>query len=189
MGKPQCFRRLSMYHPDAGKIFGDKFICMDLDVRIKGNIDHILSRDEDFVITKGKGRSNYYNGSMQMMKAGSRPQVYERFTQEEFNRASEYHAGSDQAWIAYALGALEATFTEEEGVYLLYPQELIKTGGKLPDNCRILFVPGANKRNGDNRFVKELLVVDNQFELKKPEIKKTPVLDVNAMIKNPNGWQ
>lgn len=118
-GRPSCYRRLAIYRRDAARLFGAKRIAsMDLDVVIGGNIDSILGRAEDFVICapSQKGSRWLYNGSLQMLTAGARPQVYERFTPEEAEIASQRFVGSDQAWIAHVLGPGEATWTERDGV-------------------------------------------------------------------------
>lgn len=117
-GRPSCYRRLAMFAPDAARIFGERFVSMDLDVVIGGNIDAILDRPEDFVICAPSqtGARWFYNGSMVMMTAGARPCVYETFTPEKAEEASRRFVGSDQAWIAYALGQGEALFRPEHGV-------------------------------------------------------------------------
>jgi hypothetical protein len=117
-GRPSCYRRLAMFAPDAGKIFGERFVSMDLDVVIGGNIDAILSREEDIVICAPSqvGARWLYNGSMVMMDAGCRPCVYEDFTPEKAEQASRRFVGSDQAWLAYSLGGGEALFKPSDGV-------------------------------------------------------------------------
>jgi len=117
-GRPSCYRRLSMFRRDAGRIFGRRFVCMDLDCVIGGNIDHILDRKEDFVICgpSRKGNRWRYNGSMMLMTAGARPHAYEDFTPARAERASSLFVGSDQAWLGWILGPGETTFTPEEGV-------------------------------------------------------------------------
>lgn len=117
-GKPSCYRRLAMFAPDAARIFGDRFVSMDLDLLISGNIDAILDRAEDFIICGPStiGSRWLYNGSMMMLTAGARPSVYESFTPEKAEVASRQFVGSDQAWIAYALGRGEATWGPADGV-------------------------------------------------------------------------
>lgn len=118
-GRPSCYRRLAMFAPDAAETFGaDRFVSMDLDCVIGGNIDSILDRDEDFIICppSQKGKRWIYNGSMLMMDAGARPSVYEDFTPEGAELASRTFVGSDQAWLAYSLGPGEVTWTEDDGV-------------------------------------------------------------------------
>lgn len=118
-GRPSCYRRLSMFSPDAAEVYGaERFVSMDLDCVIGGNIDHIFDRDEDFIICPPSqdGARWIYNGSMLMMNAGARPQVFEDFTPAGAELASQKYVGSDQAWLAYSLGVGETTWTEDDGV-------------------------------------------------------------------------
>lgn len=114
--KPQCFRRLAMFAPDAAERFGERFLAMDLDVVIRGPIDPIVDRPEDFVIFRGTAPSRPYNGSMLLLTAGARPQVVAQLTAEAAIAAGQRYVGSDQAWIAHVLGAGEATWGPEHGV-------------------------------------------------------------------------
>src|SRR5690606_15031895 len=60
--KPQCLRRISMFRPDAAEVFGtERFVNMDLDVIVTGNLGALLSRDEDVVFFRGSSRSRPYN--------------------------------------------------------------------------------------------------------------------------------
>jgi hypothetical protein len=118
-GRPSCYRRLAMFRRDAADLFGgERFVSMDLDCVIGGSIDRILDRREDFVICGPSqvGARWIYNGSMMMMTAGARPGVYDEFTPEAAELASRRFVGSDQAWIAHALGQGEATWTADHGV-------------------------------------------------------------------------
>lgn len=117
-GRPSCYRRLAMFRRDAADIFGERFVSMDLDLVIGGNIDAILSRTEDFVICTSSqhGPRWAYNGSMMMLTAGARPEVYEKFTAEGAEEASRRYVGSDQAWLAHVLGKKEAKWTPDHGV-------------------------------------------------------------------------
>jgi hypothetical protein len=120
--KPQCLRRISMFRRDAAIVFGERFACMDLDCVIADNINSLLTRTEDIVLyasppgSTNKGRLRPYNGSMLLMTAGARPQVYDRFTPEGAAAAGKIFVGSDQAWLCHILGPDEATWTEADGV-------------------------------------------------------------------------
>lgn len=117
-GRPSCYRRLVMFREDAADLFAERFVSMDLDVVIGGNIDSILDRPEDFVICGPSqiGDRWLYNGSIMMMNAGARKCVYDEFSPEGAEAASRRFVGSDQAWIAHALGGGEATWTADHGV-------------------------------------------------------------------------
>jgi len=119
-GRPSCYRRLSIYAPNAADLFGAERICsMDLDLVISGNIDRVLDRPEDLVLCSPSSPGNprfLYNGSMQMLTAGARPDVYLEFSPSEAEKASRRFVGSDQAWLAHILGPGEALFKPSDGV-------------------------------------------------------------------------
>jgi hypothetical protein len=115
--KPNCFRRLIMYRKDAAKTFGRRFVSMDLDCVVGGPLDPLFDRPEDFVIFKGTHPSRPYNGSLQLLTAGARPQVYDRFDQAAADASGEAFHGSDQAWLMHCLGPNEATWSEADGVW------------------------------------------------------------------------
>lgn len=113
--RPQCLRRIAMFRRDAAEIFGERFVCMDLDCVIGGNIDRLIGASEDFRICQGTARGRPYNGSFMVMTAGCRPQVYETFTPEAAVEAGKRFLGSDQAWIAHCLPG-ERTFGYPDGI-------------------------------------------------------------------------
>lgn len=115
---PQCLRRLALFRPDAAEVFGaERFVSMDLDCVISGSLDPLFDRDEDIVLYRGTTAKRPYNGSMVMLRAGARPQVYDRFTPEEAIEAGQRYLGSDQAWISHVLGEGEATWGVDDGVH------------------------------------------------------------------------
>lgn len=138
--KPNCFRRLSMFRPDAADIFGERFVCMDLDCVIGANIDILFDRDDDFVMYKGTSFDRPYNGSLMMLSAGARPQVYLEFNEENAIKSGQKYVGSDQAWISYCLGPDEKTWSFEDGICWWGSQY-----NTLIPEKRIMFFPGQIK--------------------------------------------
>lgn len=115
---PQCLRRLAMFRPDAAEVFGaERIVSMDLDCVISGSLDPLFSRAEDFVMYRGTNAARPFNGSMLMLTAGARPQVYECFTPERAVAAGQQYIGSDQAWISHVLGSGEAVWDAKDGVH------------------------------------------------------------------------
>lgn len=115
---PQCLRRIALFRPDAAKVFGaERFVSMDLDCVISGSLDPLFDRPEDFIMYRGTTAARPYNGSMVMMTAGVRPEVYTDFTPEGAVKAGQQYLGSDQAWISHVLGAGEATWGAADGVH------------------------------------------------------------------------
>lgn len=134
--RPQCLRRISMFRPDAAAIFGERFLCMDLDVVIAGDITPMISNDE-FRIAKGTASVRPYNGSMMLIEAGKRSQVYREFTPAKAIRAGKQFVGSDQAWISLCLGPNERVWGGADG--------LCWFNGEKVDDPRIMFFPGKVK--------------------------------------------
>lgn len=141
-GRPSCFRRLTMFRRDAGEVFGRRFVSMDLDCVVGGNLDPLFDRDEEIVLYKGTNDARPYNGSMLMMTAGCRPRVYEDFDEAGAVLSGQLYTGSDQAWIAHSLGKGEAVWDEADGVYWWGKRYHRERRQVTP---RILFFPGTPK--------------------------------------------
>lgn len=143
-GRPQCYRRLSMFRRDAAEIFGDRFVCMDLDCVIGDNLDPLFDRPDDLVLFKGTVENRPYNGSMMLIQAGCRPQVFESFDQAGAQEASQLFVGSDQSWLAHCLGPDEKTWDEQDRVFWFGSRYRIMTrrNKSIP---RVLFFPGKIK--------------------------------------------
>jgi hypothetical protein len=139
--KPNCFRRLVMFKRGAAKTFGRRFVSMDLDCVIGGQLDPLFDRPEDLVLFKGTAPARPYNGSMMLIKAGCRPQVYDDFDQAGADASGSAFHGSDQAWLAHKLGWNEAVWTEADGVY--HWGNYLKVAKRCQP--RILFFPGKAK--------------------------------------------
>jgi hypothetical protein len=138
---PQCLRRIAMFRPDAADIFGKRFVSMDLDCVITGPLDPLFDRPEDFIMYRGTTPERPYNGSMMMMTAGARSQVYTEFTPEGAAEAGRKYVGSDQAWISHVLGWGEAVWTLDDGVYW----QTHKRRQEGTADARIIFFPGKMK--------------------------------------------
>lgn len=142
---PSCYRRLRVFAKNAGDWLGDRFVCLDLDCVIVGDMTPLWNREDDFVIWKSTTAGNFYNGSMFLLKAGARPNVWRDFdpaVSPTLTKQAHLY-GSDQAWIAYALGGGEPTWSAEDGVYS-FRNELRAGGDKLPENARIVFFHGKD---------------------------------------------
>lgn len=143
-----CFNRLYTFSPDMKKLFGERFVCIDLDCVIVDDITPLFDRPEDFVMNSYKpmpfrhAPDQCYNGGLYMMDAGARSQVWDTFDPEKSIQAIRSHPelciGSDQAWIRLCLGRGEARWTVNHGVY-----EARQFQDKLPENAKIVFFAGA----------------------------------------------
>ena len=128
-----------MFRPDAEQWFGERFVCMDLDCVIGESLDPLFDIPVDFKMATGTAKGRPYNGSMLLLTAGARPEVYKRFSHEGAIKAGQKFLGSDQAWIAYVLGSRETTWTERDGLnYHGLPRPAY-----VPR--RVTFFPGARK--------------------------------------------
>lgn len=144
-GNPSCYRRLRLFAPQPGKFLGERFVCLDLDAVITGDMAPLWDRPEEFLIWRSNTSGNPYNGSMFMLTAGARPSVWRDFdpalSPVETRRAGLY--GSDQAWIAYNLGPSEPVWTSADGVFSYRFNVERHHGGRLPVGARVVFFHGA----------------------------------------------
>lgn len=152
--KPHCYRRLRAFSEDANRWFGDRFVSIDLDVVILGDITPILDIKDDFKMMKGHVCT--YNGSMWLMNTGVRKHVYEDFDPVKSPELIKHGVnldgmpfyGSDQAWISYKLGIEEKTWDEEDGVYQF--NRIDKR--MLPQNAKMVFFAGGVKPWNESVF-------------------------------------
>lgn len=134
---PTCFRRLRMFRPDIVSWFGPRFVSIDLDVVLTADVTPLWDRPEDIILYRDPLYPTQYNGSMVIMNAGARPDVWDRFdpiTSPRIARAAG-KLGSDQAWISACLPG-EAALDTFDGVYS-YRKDIERTG-KLPADARIV---------------------------------------------------
>jgi hypothetical protein len=144
--QPSCYRRLKAFSSQARDWFGDRFVSVDLDCVIVGDMAPLWNRAEDFIIWGSKtDRRSWYNGSMWMMTAGARKQVWETFNPRISPMAAKRagHFGSDQGFIGHCLGKKEAVWGQKEGVYSF---RVHLQAGKLPlpPEARIVFFHGKH---------------------------------------------
>jgi hypothetical protein len=136
-----CYRRLKAFDRETAQRLGERFVWLDLDTVIMGPLDSLFNRDEPFVAWRDVNPPTPYCGSMIMMNAGARQQVWDQFIADP-NAArarAQRYIGTDQAWIGECLGTREPTWGPEDGVYN-FKKEVANRG--LPDNARIVFFTG-----------------------------------------------
>lgn len=143
---PSCYRRLKAFSVEAREWFGDRFLSIDLDMVLVGDVSPIFDRPEDFIIWSNStmDKRTHYNGSLWMMNAGARRQVWDEFDPKVSPQAAWKAGcfGSDQAWISYRLGPGEATWTPKDGVYSYRVHIARQMRGKLPPDARIVAFHG-----------------------------------------------
>lgn len=144
--KPSCYRRLKAFAPEIAAVFGERFVSLDLDIVLTGDVAPLWDRPEPFVIYGDTNPRTHYNGSMWLMTAGARRQVWDRFdprTSPGKTRAAGVQ-GSDQGWISYVLGGGEPKWSTADGVYS-FRNHIQTTGGRLPSDARIVVFHGKFK--------------------------------------------
>ncbi|HET7378363.1 MAG TPA: hypothetical protein VFK30_16750, partial [Anaerolineae bacterium] len=149
---PMALKRIWMFSEEAGEVIGPRFINIDLDTVIVGDITPLLSRTEDFVVWKApfydarhhsiNGPPYCYNASLMMMNAGARAFVRERFA-ENPEREIQYaeHSGwvyhGDSDIVSNMLIPREATWDLSDGLYAYWTH--LDCGDKpLPADARIV---------------------------------------------------
>ena len=137
--KGGCFTRIVVFKNGMDKVFGERFVSIDLDCVIVDDITSLFDRKEDFVIWASGNPKNPYCGSLWMLKANSRVQVYNNFKANEWvpNGKGRFPKGTDQAQIAKVLPKA-STWSEEDGIYnYRYYRDK-----QIPNNARIIFFNG-----------------------------------------------
>jgi hypothetical protein len=80
VGMGRCWRRLRAFAPEMAELIGPRFVWMDLDAVVMGDLTPLLTRPEDLVLWRSNTTSCPYNGSMVLMTAGCRAQVWSEWT-------------------------------------------------------------------------------------------------------------
>lgn len=149
---PSCYVRLFMFSAEARDVIGERIVSCDLDMVLTDDVTPLFDRDDDFVIWGGQTvqpRSatmyNWFNGSLMMIRAGTRTKVWTEF--DPAKSPAQAHAagcrGSDQGWIAYSLGRQEHLWGAQDGVYS-YRNHVLPGGGRLPKGARIVVFHGVH---------------------------------------------
>lgn len=143
-----CFARLRMFDPYWQFIReikrGDRIVCMDLDSVVTGDLGPVFDRSEPFVILHGANAKNPcpYNGSLWLLRAGYRPDVWETFSVDAARVAPFYSFPDDQGWMANKIpDAAGWKAGAESGVFAFQKPGWPK-GEALPSGARLVVFPG-----------------------------------------------
>lgn len=143
-----CFARLRMFDPEWQKLNGikpnDRMVCVDLDVVVTGELDALFCRPEQFLILQGANAANPcpYNGSLWMLRAGYRPDVWSDFSLGAAHNIPFYEFPDDQGWLAHKLpGEPGWEAGSRSGVYA-FKKPGWPDGDDLPKDARIVVFPG-----------------------------------------------
>lgn len=147
---PSCYRRLPLFAEEfmgarIADLIGPRFACLDLDVVATGPLRPIFSSPDDFKIWGDTAKGTPYNGSLWMLRAGARRQVWDEFDPKNAAARSlaAGYIGSDQGWIGACLGPYEAKFGTRDGVYSFRNHIERVNGYRLPANARLVIFHGA----------------------------------------------
>ena len=164
-----CWTRLRVFSPEMRELIGPRFVSIDLDCVITGSLDPLFNIPDSFKAWKNISHGTTYCGSMFLMDAGARSEVWDRFSPDEIvylkisprmkRKASRFihpdayaagmRIGSDQAWMSYVLGPGEKMWTRKDGVLShtdpsLCPDKMGRASvAEPPEGCRIVFFHGA----------------------------------------------
>ncbi len=143
---PSCYRRLKLFSAEAKHLIGERFVAIDLDTVITGNLAPLFDRDEDFVMYgDNTNPRTHYNGSLMLMTAGSRRKVWDDFDPLKSPIAAmrQGHFGSDQGWISYCLGKGEATWKKADGIWSYRCHIAMRADrDRLPNGARMVMFHG-----------------------------------------------
>lgn len=147
-GRPSCYRRLKLWDPAIENILGKRFVHIDLDAVVCGDLRPLWNRIEDVVMWADPFKRWPYLGGTYLMNAGARPHVWRDFDPAKSPQlaAAKGYQGSDQAWISYCLGYGEAAWTHRDGLYRQLPGKL----KQKPQDARIVFTTGRRPPWGIN---------------------------------------
>ena len=144
---PSCYRRLKLWSTEAREIIGERICSIDLDVVITADITKVINRSEDYVLWGDYvNPKTHYNGSLQLIRAGCRPDVYDDFDPRISpiqTRQCGFH-GSDQAWLSLKLGDAAPRWRISDGVasFRIHCSKFL--GRQLPKCARIVFFHGKH---------------------------------------------
>lgn len=143
-----CFCRLRMFDQKwqfaYGIRRGERVVCIDLDVVVTGKLDALFDRDESFVILKGANavNPNPFNGSLWMLRAGYRPDIWWDFSIEAAQKFPFHEFADDQAWFhAMMPDAAVWDCGPGSGVWSFQKRGWPKDD-RLPPDARLVAFPG-----------------------------------------------
>lgn len=143
-----CICRIRMFDPEWQKSIGlkegDRLVNIDLDSVLTDSVDQLFDRDEPFVILQGSNVANPcpFNGSLFMLRAGYRPDVWTEFTLEKLAKTPFYQFPDDQGWFHHMIpGGAGWHVGPEWGCYVFHKKHW-PGGDNLPKGARYITFAG-----------------------------------------------
>lgn len=142
-GRPSCYRRLKLFAPEIQEQLSERFIMMDLDCVITGDLIPLWQRYERLAFYRcpHPNAKWLYNGGMWICSRGCAPELWADFDPQvhpQEAQAKGFH-GSDQGWINLRMPPTLPTFGEEAGARRITPY---LRGKRLPRDTRVVFCFG-----------------------------------------------
>lgn len=156
---PGCIARLRLFDDVWQRDIGatGRIVCIDLDAIVTGPLDQLFDRPEPFVILQGVNLSNPcpFNGSLWMLRAGYRPDVWDDFTLAELDKIERHEFPDDQGWLWHMIPEA-AGWRSSAGVYAFHKGGW-PGGDDLPNGACFVAFPGRRDpaQYGHLKWVKE----------------------------------
>lgn len=138
----RCYRRMRMYKGDVrDEVPHARIVMLDIDTIVVGDVTHLLTRDESFVIWKApsimSGHGYTLNPSYVSMKPGAVTYVYRQFAADpkaaiEAARKEKW-TGSDQSVLSHLLRNHEIV-GKADGIYSFRDDKVVP----LPKNAALV---------------------------------------------------
>lgn len=156
-----CIVRLRLFDEVWQRDIGatGRIVCLDLDAVVTGPLDPLFDRDDPFIILQGVNSASHpcpYNGSIFMLRAGYRPDVWDDFTLAKLDKIPRLEFADDQGWMRHMIPDA-AAYTDADGVWAFHKGPW-RTGDNLPQGARVVAFPG---RRDPAQFVHLKWVRDN----------------------------
>ena len=197
-----CFTRLKCFQKEMRFLFGERFASIDIDAVIVGNVDHIFSRTEDFLIAGGEDRRTKFCGCFFIMASGCRSEVWETFSPDlvrtyptKFIQGKKFYIrGTDQFHITNVLGRRDETILgNKEGLYM-FGQDIFVERKKVVDRNMVAEATKhlVVRQNGIIRRMRnssKRQSLKNQLEEIKEEIARiTAEIESNSELEKNKRW-
>lgn len=142
-----CYVRLKAFDRETGlKLANKRFMWLDLDIVITGNIDFLFNHKHSFWSWVDVNPPTPYCGSLVGMDVGARQEVWDKFARYESKKQAQRYIGTDQAWIGHVLGPREKVFGRDDGVYSykkhIMHREKEKYTNILPERTKMVVFHG-----------------------------------------------
>jgi hypothetical protein len=130
------WHRLKLFAEEMADVIGPRFVVMDLDTLICGQIDPLFANDAPFMAWRDPNRDQYCT-SLMIMDAGAFPHVWKDFDRNAALRLRQagLFGGYDQAWLSYILPG-QPRWTRDHGV-LSFRQDILQ-GLSLTEGVKTL---------------------------------------------------